>query len=87
MDLDAAYLSGLSDTEQKHIARVHAVNMAQTADEHRLREHELRAWRDGVYATGRAPDLCACDMYYIEHGIDRPMCAGVWLDWSPPEGA
>jgi hypothetical protein len=68
-----------------HIARVEAVNNATTEVEHRLREAELRAFRDGMRAAGVEPDLMGCDWHYIEQGVERPMCCGVWLDWTPTD--
>lgn len=31
-------------------------------------------------------NYCAVDMYYIERGVERPMCCGVFNDWTPEEG-
>jgi hypothetical protein len=41
---------------------------------------ELHAWKRGVEdATGHTFNG---DYYYIELGVDRPMCCGVFLDWE-----
>jgi len=50
-----------------------------------LRQHQdavctLRAWTKGVHAaTGKCFNG---DYYYIDQGIDRPMCVGQFLDWE-----
>ena len=68
---------------EKHIARVEAVNNSTNDGEHFLAEHILRAWRRGVEDAGLTLDLCAVDLHYLDQGIDRPMCCGVFLDWEP----
>ena len=70
-----------------HIARVIAVNEATTEAEHTRLDRELHAFRDGMRAAGGRPDLMGCDWYYLEQDIDRPMCCGVWLDWTPADVA
>ena len=69
----------------KHIALVRAVNEARTNTQHQTAGDYLRAWRDGVQATGIHLDLIGADLYYIDQGCDRPMCCGVWLDWAPAD--
>jgi hypothetical protein len=66
-----------------HIELVRAVNEATTEEGHRIRETMLQGWRKGVTDAGGCVDLCAADSYYLDQGIDRPMCCGVWLDWTP----
>ena len=66
----------------KHIELIEAVNNATTEREHNKAETYLHGFREGVASLGRDNDLCGCDMHYINQGIDRPMCAGVWLDWQ-----
>jgi hypothetical protein len=72
---------------ERHIQLVEAVNAAKTAEEHRLvdarREGFLEAIRAvfGEVASGEA--LMDADWHYMGLGIDRPMCGGVFLDWSP----
>lgn len=67
---------------EKHMHRVELVNRSKTGAEHSARELELRAWRQGVEDAGLRINLCAADNFYLDQGIDRPMCCGVWLDWS-----
>jgi hypothetical protein len=67
----------------KHIEMVEAVNAAQTIRQHRDSELLLEGWREGVRATGIHLDLLAADSHYLDAGINRPMCCGVWLDWTP----
>lgn len=87
MMLDTDYLRGMSELDQQHITLVHRVNMATTDHEHRLLCAELNGFRAGARAAGVTPDLIACDLYYINHGHpdSRPMCCGVWLDWTAKE--
>jgi len=71
----------------KHIKLVENVNNSITEWDHTLNLLYLRAWRDGVEDSGRKLRLMDCDMLYIEKGVDRPMCCGVWLDWKPYDNA
>lgn len=71
------------DLHAMHIELVEAVNNARNEAEHSTREIYLRGWRDGVEALGMKVDLFAADRHYLDQGIDRPMCCGVWLDWKP----
>jgi hypothetical protein len=72
----------------KHIELVEAVNNAKTQQEHDMAEAVLRGYR---IALVEAYDTCAgnllmeCDRHYLDQGIDRPMCCGVFLDWKPSE--
>lgn len=68
---------------EKHIAMIEAVNNSKTEHEHREADLKLEGWRDGVEAAGKRLDLCAADWHYMEQGIERPMCCGVFLDWKP----
>jgi len=43
----------------------------------------ILGFRKGLEAAGIRPALMACDLYYLNQGVDRPMCCGVWLDWNP----
>lgn len=67
------------------------VNGARTAAKHSAAEAHLRSWRDGVAdALGWSDAQCgrfiiAADHYYLDQGIDRDMCGGVWLDWEAAE--
>lgn len=69
----------------RHMELVEAVNKSRNEREHWDASMRLRGWRDGVEAAGRRVDLCAADMHYLDAGVDRPMCCGVWLDWTPAE--
>ena len=68
---------------EKHILRIELVNESKTQDEHDHALTSLRHWRQGVEDAGLRIDLCAADFHYLNQGIDRPMCCGVWLDWEP----
>lgn len=68
---------------EKHIELIERVNNSTTRDEHKLRESELRAWREGVEDAGRRLDYMAADWFYMDQGIEREMCCGVWFDWKP----
>jgi hypothetical protein len=68
---------------EKHMHRIERVNRSTTEQEHLIFERDLRSWRAGVEDAGLKLDLCAADLYYLERGIERLMCCGVWLDWQP----
>ena len=68
---------------EAHLGLVCRVNQATTHREHELADAELRGYRRGLREMGCEPDLAGCDLYYLDLGIDRPMCCGVWLDWKP----
>jgi hypothetical protein len=70
---------------EAHIQRLEAANNAVTEHERMLKIRELNAWRSGVASTGTKLDLCAADHHYMDQRIDRPMVAGLWLDWKPSE--
>jgi hypothetical protein len=65
----------------EYIKRLTAVNDEhKTEIEHRLLKAELHGWMQGIEdATGYHFNG---DYYYIEQGIDRPMCCGEFLDWE-----
>ena len=67
----------------KHIKMVEAVNNAKTEAEHSVANLHLHSWREGVADGGTVLRLMDCDLHYMNQGIDRPMCCGVWLDWKP----
>jgi len=71
----------------EHIRLVESVNNAKTKREHDLADAHLYGWRQGVKATGGDVDVCGADMFYLNQGIERPMCCGVWLDWEPAANA
>lgn len=68
---------------EKHMELVQAVNNAKTVEEHSHAEQYLRGWREGVTASDGYMRLMDADNFYLEQGIERPMCCGVWLDWKP----
>jgi hypothetical protein len=66
-----------------HMSLIDAVNNSQTELQHQLAEARLGGFREGLRIGGYEPDLIAADMHYLDQGIDRPMCCGVFLDWKP----
>lgn len=73
---------------QKHCKLLDKVNYARTEEEHERAYHLLNAWREGVTdaaaSVGRQLfSLMDGDHHYMDQGINRPMCCGVWLDWKP----
>lgn len=78
----------MSDIAVLNIRLVEAVNSAKTQREHELAE----AKRQGFFAALEAGGWSEAgigrlvmdgDTHYINRGVDRPMCGGVWLDWKP----
>jgi hypothetical protein len=69
----------------KHIELVEAVNNAKTHQEHDRALAVLEGYRIALhYALAQfSGHLIACDKHYMDQGIDRPMCCGVFLDWTP----
>ena len=55
----------------------------KTIDEHQRLTLEFRGWIQGV--NDAAGYRFNGDYYYIEKGIDRPMCCGEFLDWTPKD--
>lgn len=70
---------------EKHIELIEAVNNSATERTHWDNYNVLNGWRQAFDDMGRTLDLCACDMHYIDQGIERPMCCGILLDWKPME--
>ena len=70
---------------EKHIHLIELVNRATTERERYNHLLQLTAWRAGVQDAGVELDLIAADEHYLDQGIDRDMCCGVWLDWSEPQ--
>lgn len=79
----------MTDLYEKYIKRVEAINSAKTQHEHDYLSARLGGWLDGVDDAGshvRTGSLCmAADNFYMDQGIDRPMCGGIFLDWKPEE--
>ena len=73
---------------EKHMQYVEAVNKARTEHEHHDAQLRLDGFREGVAEVlgltqgelGRI--LMDADSHYLERGVDRPMCGGVWSDWK-----
>jgi hypothetical protein len=74
------------DFDKRHIELVESVNNSRTQAEHDERKIYLRGFRETAKMFVNI-DWCACDMHYINQGIDRPMVAGVFLDWQPASEA
>lgn len=71
---------------EKHIELVEAVNNAKTQAEHDRAEAMLEGFRLALDESGSpfyGQLLMDCDRRYMDQGIDRPMCCGVFLDWKP----
>lgn len=69
---------------EKHIELLEAVNNAKTQQEHDRAEAVLEGFRlalDTIYGHGFS--LMDADLYYLNQGVTRPMCCGVFLDWKP----
>ena len=74
--------------KEKYIELVEIVNKAHTAQEHEIAHAVL----DGFCAALELDPIVnvvaigmEADLYYLNQGINRPMCLGVWLDWTPKE--
>lgn len=63
----------------RHIQLVEAVNNAKNKKEERTAADVLYGFREALNVLG-INQLIDCDLYYINKGIDRPMCCGVFLD-------
>lgn len=71
------------DIHTTHIRIVEAVNKSKTTEEHHSAYKFLMGYRQAIEDLGYKIPLIEADMHYINQGIDRPMCCGVWLDWTP----
>ena len=73
---------------EKHMEYVDKVNNSKTQAEYWHASGELHGFREGLRAAGVEPDLIACDLTQFERGHEnRPMCCGVFNDWSPNDQA
>jgi hypothetical protein len=70
------------DIRARHIELVEQVNNAKDEREHSARQFYLDGWRDGLFSAGVNLSLMAADQHYLDQGVDRPMCCGVFLDWQ-----
>lgn len=73
----------MATLHEAHISLIEEVNNAKTEEAHQRAEAGLAAWRKGVEDAGVKLDFIGCDLHYLNRGIDRPMCWGVFLDWRP----
>lgn len=63
----------------RHIELVGRVNSAVNEDERNKASLVLYGFREALEVVG-INQLMECDLYYIDKGVDRPMCCGVFLD-------
>jgi hypothetical protein len=71
----------MNDIFNRHIELLERVNRSATNKEYDKAYAYLCAFREALALTG-INQLMDCDNYYLEQGVDRPMCCGVFLDWS-----
>lgn len=73
------------DISTRHIDLVRAVNESTTEVEHSRSTAYLDGFRNCIEVGGGNlwRLLIAADLHYLDQGIDRPMCCGLWLDWRP----
>lgn len=64
---------------KKHIYLLEKVNEATKEQSYSLHLQKLYGFREALYILG-INQLMECDLYYLDQGIDRPMCCGVFLD-------
>lgn len=64
-----------------HIKFVDAVNSSKTEEERDKAGYILLGFRAALSVQG-INQLMDCDNYYMDKGINRPMCCGVFLDWQ-----
>lgn len=72
-------MSKLHDT---HIELVEAVNGSPEGPVKDRAEAKLEGFRSGakiILGCAYGHLLMEADLYYLNQGIDRPMCCGVWL--------
>lgn len=67
---------------KKHIDLLEAVNNSKNQAEHDLAYYRLVGFREAMDCFG-LNQLMQCDLHYLNQGIERSMCCGVWLDWEP----
>jgi len=66
----------------KHMELLEAVNNSTTTGGHEFAKAKLRGFREALEEIGELY-LCECDKFYLDKGVNRPMVAGVFLDWVP----
>lgn len=64
---------------EKHIELLEKINNAPNNQLHHVYCMELYGFRAALRLLG-INQLMECDLYYLDQGIDRPMCCGVFLD-------
>lgn len=65
---------------KRHIELVERVNKTnQNTKENYDASNVLYGFREALEVMG-INQLIECDLHYLNQGIDRPMCAGVFLD-------
>lgn len=72
-------------TRRKHIELVEAVNNAKTQQEHDRAEAVLQGYRLAFDETYDGYNPMDADLHYMDQGVRRPMCCGVFLDWKPSD--
>ena len=65
----------------RHIEIVEQVNNSKDQREHNYNETYLHGFREALILMD-IHQIIECDWHYLEQGIDRPMCGGVFLDWQ-----
>jgi hypothetical protein len=66
----------------KYIELLEAANNAPTFAEHERCCQRLYGYQNAMQELG-IPYCIQSDNHYLDQGIDRPMCCGLWLDWEP----
>ncbi len=71
---------------ERHLELVRAVNDSRTERQHERAGSYLDGFCEALRRIGveTGEMIMAADLYYIDQGIDRPMCGGVFLDWKEP---
>jgi hypothetical protein len=64
---------------EQHIHLVERVNNAKTRREEFDALNVLSGFRMALNLVG-INQLMECDLYFMDQGIERPMCCGVFLD-------
>ena len=65
----------------EYIKRLLEVNdETKTAEEHERLRIEFMGWKQGIFSA--TAQFFNGDVYYLERGVDRPMCCGEFLDWE-----
>jgi len=74
------------DLHRAHLYLVEEVNNAKDKLKHDMATNWLFGFRHALDVLGvLGQEIIACDMHYLDQGIDRPMIGGEFLDWKPLE--